>query len=211
MASFRPNIDLLALPGAKALSFNEGTAEAPRNVNYVCIPADLNEIHIAPSRDGKRMTAYLSLMMRPLQQKYIDAVVMNKQRRGDAVDMSKIESHELTLNHTSDFFKVWCEAVAAKVLSEHPDWRGQNPLEKMADGSNDLYYEVRSIINKRIGKAYPMLDQPSQQHQPQSAALGAPPAYAPYLPNDGVGSAPVFAAPMQQGAGGEAAVTDLPF
>ena len=209
MATFRPNIDLLAIPGAKALTINDGTAEKPNNVNYICIPADVNEIRIERSRnDESRLTAYLPLMMRPLSQAYINSIVENKQRRGDTVDMSKIESHELTLNHTQEFMKAWAQRVAAKVLKDHPEWQGQNPLEKVANGANDLYYEVRRIINKRVGKGYPVL---AQQQSAQSAPMnnfGAPAGYSSFVP--------ASSQPEQQSAGynpaGEAGPEDdLPF
>ena len=213
MATFRPNIDLLSIPGAKPLTINEGTADKPRNVNYICIPADVNEISIERSRnDESKLTAYLPLMMRPLSQRYIDSIVENKQRRGDAVDMNKIESHEITLNHTPEFMKVWAERVAAKVLKDHPDWQGQNSTEKVANGANDLYYEVRRIINKRIGKGYPVL---AQQQSAQPAPMnnfGAPAGVNPFEPTGAVAAAAGTAQQAPQMAGpGEASADDLPF
>lgn len=207
MATFRPNIDLMALPGAKALTLNDGTADKPKNVNYICIPADLNEIRIERSRnDESKLTAYLPLMMRPLSQAYIDSIVQNRQRRGDAVDMNKIESHELTLNHTPEFVKAWTDAVAAKLLKEHPEWAGQNPHERVANGQNDLYYEVRRTINKRVGKGYPVM---AQQQAAQAAPMnnfGAPAGVSQFIPQE----VPEAAAPAQDPVG-EAPIDDLPF
>ena len=205
MASFRPNIDLLSIPGAKALQMNDGTAEKPVMRNYICIPADLNEIKIEASRnDQTKLTAYMNLMMRPFGQAYINSVVDNKQRRGDAVDMSKIESHEITVNHTQEFIDAWKGAVAQAVLKEHPEWNGQS-LDKLPDGKySDLYYEVRRRINKRVGKGYPVMAQSQQQVQSVPVnSFGMAQGVAPFDPNNE--PAPQMAAP------GEAPVDDLPF
>lgn len=203
MATFRPNIDLLAIPGAKAMTMNDGTAEQPRNVNYICIPADLNEISIERSRnDESKLTAFINLMMRPLSQRYIDTIVENRQRRGDAVDMNKIESHEITLNHTPEFVKAWTERVAAKLLAEHPEWQGQNPYEKVDGAANDLYYEVRRTVNKRVGKGYPVGVSQSS-HQAPAPTFGFAQGAQAFVPTGNAEQVPM--------GPGEAPIDDLPF
>lgn len=199
MASFSPNIDLLSIPGAKPVTFEEGG----RKVNYICIPADLNEIKIEPSRaDNNTLTAYLRTKMFPFSQSYINTIVSNKQRRGDTVDMSKIESHELVLSHSKEYIDAWTPRVVAKLVKEHPEWSALNPAEK-----NDLYYAVRRLINKRIGKAYPAMSDGQQAPAPVPAQFNAPPQFTDYMaPPVSVQQAP--AASVQQAP---AADDDLPF
>lgn len=163
MATFNPSIDLMSIPGAKIYSIPEGG----RNVNYICIPADLNEISIEPSRsDATKQTAYMRTRMRPLSRAYIDSIIENKKRRGDEVNTANIESHEITINHTKEFIEAWVSPVSERVLKEHPEWASQNAREFIQGGNNDLYFEVRRRINKRIGKAYPVMFSDDNQTRP---------------------------------------------
>lgn len=189
------------------MTINDGTAEHPKNVNYICIPADLNEVAIQQGRsDQQKLVAYIRLAMRSLSKNYVDSIVAARQRSGDEVDMSKIETHELTLSHTQEFSKAWAKAVAAAVLKEHPEWAGQNPEDKSADaGQNSLYYEVRRRINKRVGKAYMMQTERTAQPVPPSS-FATPAGYGVFDPS-AAGAAPMMAPP----AGEMAPDGDLPF
>lgn len=207
MANFNASIDLLSIPGAKPMTINDGTAEKPKMVNYICIPADLNEVTIQQGRgDRQSLVAYIRLAMRALGKNYIDSIVASRQRNGDEVDMSKIETHELTLSHTAEFSKAWAKAVAASVLKEHPEWAGQNPEEKSADAAqNALYYEVRRRINKRVGKAYMMQTEKTAAPVPPSS-FATPAGYGAFDPQ-AAAAAPMMAPP----AGEMAPYGDLPF
>lgn len=196
MANFNELIDLLALAGAQVLNLTMKGGDRP--TTCICIPVGPNGITVQPSRaDQSRNTAYVRLSMREISRPYIEKIVLDKQRRGDAVDMTKIESHFVQLSQPQEVFDLYKQAVANAVLAEHPEWQGQSldPEQKTS-----LFFAVRDRINKRVGKAYPQFARAEAPAAPAPAPFAAPAAVAPLQPGSTVN--PVT---------GEVITDDLPF
>lgn len=197
MANFNLRTDLLALAGAQV--FNLTMKEGANPQTCICIPIGPNGITVQPSRgDQNRMTAYVRMTMREISRQYIDKIVLEKQRNGDVVDMTKIESHFLNLSQPQEIFDLYKQAVANVVLQEHPDWQGQS-LDP--ESKSQLYYTVRDRINKRVGKAYPLMASQSNAQTPVAPMQFAAPSTA----------SPVAAGESVNPVTGEVISDDLPF
>lgn len=180
MASFRINLNLLAFAGSKCVTMDENG----KNVNYVMIPMDINEIKVVMPRDKSDvMRANVWLSMWPYNESYRNTVRQGKERRGDPSDESRIPTHKIEMSHSEDFVKAWAgvRKLVDKVLADDngqtPGLAQQNPL----DSNSKLYQNIRNCLNKRVAQCYAI---PPKTQQQAPAQFGTPETGAPAQPFD---------------------------
>lgn len=177
MASYNGRIDLLALNGAKVFT---GIDQNVPNRAYVCVPVDLNDIKIVPSRnDPNRQIAGLPVNIWPLNEQYKNKVRQSALERGNV--NTNVPTHEMQMSYSTEYIKGIAKAYP-KLIEEvkeankqrNPDIVNQDPT----DENSHLFKAIRSRMNKRLAMLYQPQAQPTQTAYPQTyAQAGAPTAY----------------------------------
>ena len=180
MASYNGNIDLLSLNGAQVFT---GIDQKNPNHAYVCVPVDLNDIQVKPSKgDPNRQLATLRVNIWPLNEQYKAKIRQSAQERGDS--SVSVPTHEMRMSYSVDYIKGVCKAfpkLVEQVIEANKQRYPEVATQDVQDENTHLFKLIRQRMNKRLA----MLYQPQQTQQPSAypqqsfASAGAATAYVP--------------------------------
>lgn len=180
MASYNGNIDLLSLNGAQVFT---GIDQKNPNRAYVCVPVDLNDIRVKPSKgDPSRQLATLRVNIWPFNEQYKAKIRQSAQERGDS--SVSVPTHEMQMSYSVDFIKDVCKAfpkLVEQVIEANKQRYPEVATQDVQDENTHLFKLIRQRMNKRLAILY----QPQQTRQsspyPQQnfASAGATAAYVP--------------------------------
>lgn len=183
MASFYGSLDLLKFKGAKLLS---GLDEKHPEMNYVCIPiVNYSGVSLLKGHDGN-MRANVPLNYWPVSERYRQAIIANKQSRGEDISRFNPPSHQVEVSYSQEFREKALEAAKKRILTEHPDWKDNPEHEK------ELKSEMYNAVRIRLGNITAHVEwgssgygSPSNGYQQAPAAQNAQPWTPPTVDADG--------------------------
>ncbi len=192
MASYNGNIDLLSLNGAQVFT---GIDQKNPNRAFVCVPVDLNDIQVKPSRnDSTRQLATLRVNIWPLNEQYKAKIRQSAQERGD--NSVSVPTHEMQISYSTEYIKGICKAfpkLVEQVIEANKQRSPEIATQDAQDENTHLFKLVRQRMNKRLA----MLYQPQQTQQqpspyPQQNFAQASSATAYVAPAEGTANDPFY-------------------
>lgn len=155
MASFYGTIDLLKLKGAKLLS---GLDDKHPQMNWVCVPCvNYSGVEVRKHHNDDGFSATFPINLWPVSEKYRQAVIANKQSRGDDISNYNPPSHQVEVGYSQEFRQKAMDAAQKRILSEHPDWK-DNPAHE-----RELKNAVYDAVRVRLGNITARIDRSQQQ------------------------------------------------
>ena len=180
MASYNGNIDLLSLNGAQVFT---GIDQKKPNRAYVCVPVDLNDIQVKPSKgDPNRQLATLRVNIWPLNERYKAKIRQSAQERGDS--SVSVPTHEMQMSYSVDYIKGVCKTfpkLVEQVIEANKQRYPEVSTQDAQDENTHLFKLIRQRMNKRVAMFYQpqQTQQPSAYPQQSFASAGAATAYVP--------------------------------
>lgn len=185
MASYKGNIDLLSLNGAKVIVGVNGEKD---NRPYLLIPCDLNEIRLeAAKNDASKQTAKLRVQIWPFSESYKAAARRGNLERGDGE--GDIATHEMRMNYSVDYIKAVAKNFPKLVDQVKEAGKEKDPEivnQDYNDENSHLFKAIRNRMNKRLAQLYqPKPTNQSSAYTPSATTANLNSATGWVPPSDG--------------------------
>lgn len=160
MATFGGKLDLMALFGAKLL---EGIdSDAPKR-GYICIPLDMNQIHVNVDKKGETH-ANMDIFMGPASEGIVKWWEKNRIQAGEPITVYNIPSHRISLSLTQEYREKLVDRAKALYFSQHPDLNPDTLTEQQKQ-------ELKAFVGM---KSNITLCTSMWMHEPKGQLAGAP-------------------------------------
>lgn len=214
MASFTGSVNLMALSGARILNVKD---ENGKDEPCICIPVHKSGITISENhRDANRPFVNLPVSMWPTSEAFKNAIIRNRQSRGDDMSNFATPSHQMEVSFSKEVREMMQKggaiynAMKARMIAAHDanlkdgqaKWEGLDE-EAAGDESKALKNAIYNSMKIQLGNFYIHLPK-GQQGQQQYTQNGG---YQQQAPQYGQAAVAPFDASGQYGPN----ENDLPF